>query len=66
MEEIIKILPVLIPLLILQLGLMTFALVELYKASKVKFFNKTIWTVIIICVQMIGPIVYLVVGRSEE
>lgn len=48
------------PLLVIELGLMIFALIKLIRASKTRFFNKAIWALLIIFIHLIGPILYLV------
>lgn len=57
---------VLLPLIILQLALMIFALVDLIKREKVTGGNKLIWGAIIVFINTIGPIVYFVFGRRED
>jgi len=64
-QELMKYLPLIIPLLLIQLGLMIAALIDLYKREATRG-PKWMWVVIIIFVNMIGPIVYFVVGREEE
>jgi hypothetical protein len=64
MEQITAVLPYLIPILILQLGLMIFALVDLARRERTKG-PKWAWALIIIFVNLIGPILYFVVGREE-
>ena len=54
----------LLPLIVIQLGLMVYALVDLAKRERVKG-EKWIWVVVIVLVNIIGPIVYLVAGREE-
>jgi hypothetical protein len=54
----------LLPLIVIQLGLMIYALVDLAKRERVKG-EKWIWVVVIVLVNIIGPIVYLVAGREE-
>ena len=65
-DEIKDMLPWLIPLVILELGLMIFALVDLVRREKVRAAGKLVWALIIILVSTIGPIVYLIGGRGEE
>ena len=65
-NEIKEILPWLIPLFILQLSLMIFALVDLVRRDKVRGDSKVVWALIIIFINVIGPIVYLIGGRGEE
>lgn len=42
------------------------ALVDLIKGEKVTGGNKLVWGIIIILFNMIGPIVYLIIGRKES
>ncbi|HZU87537.1 MAG TPA: PLD nuclease N-terminal domain-containing protein [Anaerolineaceae bacterium] len=58
-------LPLIIPLVILQLGVQIYALVDLSKRETVKG-PKWAWAIAIILGQLIGPIVYLLFGRVEE
>ncbi len=60
-----ELIPFLIPILILQLGLMIFALVDLVRRAKTKG-PKWAWALVIIFVNLIGPIVYFVLGREDE
>lgn len=57
-------LPLLIPVVILELGLMIAALVDLIKREKTKG-PKWVWTLVIVLVNLFGPIVYFLVGRDE-
>ncbi len=63
-DQLMKLIPLLIPLFVIQLGLMIAALVDLVKREKTKG-PKWMWVVIIVFVNMIGPIIYFVVGREE-
>jgi DMSO reductase anchor subunit len=66
MNEISKILPLLIPIILLQLGLQIAALVNLVRRRKVRFDNKAIWAIIILFGSMIGSIIYFVARGDEE
>ncbi|MCX5992447.1 MAG: PLDc N-terminal domain-containing protein [Chloroflexi bacterium] len=55
-----------IPLILVEIGLMAFALYDLVKRKRVKGGNKWVWGVIIVVVNIIGPILYFVIGREEE
>jgi len=61
-----SIITMLLPLIILQLALMIFALVDLSRRKKVARGNKLLWAIIIIFINTIGPILYFVLGRKEE
>ncbi len=58
-------LPLIIPIVLIELVLMIVALVDLVKREKTTL-PKWVWALIIIFVNLIGPIVYFIVGRKEE
>ncbi len=58
-------LPLLIPLFIIQLGLMAAGIIDLIKREKTRG-PKWVWFLVVIFVNMIGPIIYFVAGREEE
>jgi len=64
MEDFSQWLPLLVPILLLQLGLMAFALVDLVRRERTKG-PKWAWALVILFVNFIGPILYLVLGREE-
>ncbi len=49
----------------LNLGLLSWALVDLLKREKVKYISKAGW-IVIIAVIIFGSVIYLLVGRGEE
>jgi hypothetical protein len=65
-QTLISALPFLIPLFLLELGLLIFALVDVIKRTRVKGNNKLVWILIIVLVNVIGPIIYLAIGRKED
>ena len=64
MEQIRQFLPYLVPIIILQLGLMVVALVDLARRERTRG-PKWVWALVIVFVNVIGPIIYLVLGREE-
>jgi hypothetical protein len=61
-----QILLLLAPVVIIQLGLMIAALIDLEKEERrVRGGRKVVWALIIIFVNIIGPILYFTVGREE-
>lgn len=56
---------IVLPLAAIQLGLMIWAFVDLVKRERVKGGNKLVWALVILLVNLVGPIVYLVWGRNE-
>ena len=56
----------LLPIVLIELGLLGFALFDLIRRKKVRGGNKWLWGIIIVLINFIGPILYLVLGREEE
>jgi hypothetical protein len=63
-EQLNALLPFLIPIAILQIGLIIFALLDLRKRERTKG-PKWLWAVIILFVNIIGPLLYFVIGRED-
>ncbi len=55
----------LLPLILLQLGLMLAALVDLSRRERVAGGNKLVWGLVIIFVNTLGPLAYFVFGRKD-
>ncbi len=55
-----------LPLVVVQLALLGFALNDLVRRKRVKGGNKWLWGAIIVFIEFIGPILYFVLGREEE
>jgi len=66
LDLVLKILPFLIPLFLIQIALMVVALVDLFKRERVRGGNKLLWALVIIFVNIIGPVAYLLAGREER
>jgi hypothetical protein len=67
MEVIRPYIPFLVPILILQLALMAFALFDLVPRPITGVNGpKWAWALIIILINIIGPIAYFLIGRREE
>lgn len=58
-------LPIFIPLILLQLGLMVTALLHVLKHPHYRFGNRIFWIIVVVFFQIIGPVVYFVFGRGE-
>ncbi len=63
--EILKLLPFFIPIILIEYGLMIYALVLAVK-NEVVHLPKWGWILIIVLVNIIGPIIFLVIGRKKE
>jgi hypothetical protein len=57
--------PLLIPIVVLELGLMVFALLDLNKRTATRG-PKWVWILVIVLINLIGPIAYFLFGRQEE
>ncbi len=64
MEFITNNLPLLIPIFIIQLALIAFALVDLARRDSTRG-PKWVWVLVILFINMIGPIIYFLLGRDE-
>ncbi len=62
-DQIQPYLPFLIPLFILQLILAVTALVMLIRQDSVRYMNKLLWAIIILVLNLLGPILYFVLER---
>jgi hypothetical protein len=60
--EIVKLLA---PLLVIQFALIIFALFKLTR-DRVKYLPKWGWALIIIFLNLFGPIIYLMIGRERD
>ncbi len=66
MQEIFDTLMIFWPLLLLQLLLLIWAIIDLVRRREVKVLPKWAWALVIIFVNLFGPIIYFVAGRGEE
>jgi len=59
-------LPILIPIIAIQLGLVVAGLYDLTRPTRrVKGDSKILWGLIIVFINLIGPVLYFLVGREE-
>ena len=66
MKELMEYLPFLIPIILVEFALMLTALIHVLKHPKYRFGNRIIWIIIVVALQIIGPILYFTVGRGDE
>ncbi|MDU5335404.1 PLDc N-terminal domain-containing protein [Enterococcus sp.] len=59
-------LPIFLPLVILELILMITAVRHVLKHQNYRFGSKAIWLLIVILLQIIGPVMYFVFGRGDD
>jgi len=62
-----QILLLLLPIIVIELGLIVFALRDLLRPERrVRGDSKLMWGLLIVFISMIGPILYFIVGREPE
>lgn len=59
-------LPLIIPLILIQFGLMIYVLVHILKHDHYKTGNRILWIVVSCVFSIVGPILYIVLGKEEE
>ena len=65
METIRQYIPLLIPVVLIQLALLITALVDLARRAQTRG-PKWAWALVIILINIIGPIIYFIAGRKED
>ena len=61
-----QIIALLAPVVVIQLGLMIAALYDLEREERqVRGGSKLVWALVIVFVNVVGPIIYFVAGREE-
>ncbi len=63
-EPLLRLVPLLIPIILIQLALMIYCLVDLIRRETTKG-PKWLWALLIVLGQLWGPILYLILGRQE-
>ncbi len=54
------------PIIAIEIGLMIFSLYDLSRPQRrVKGESKIVWLLIIVLLNLVGPLLYLIVGREE-
>lgn len=66
MEKLAQYLPYLIPLIAIQLVLGLTALIHVLRHPRYRFGTKAMWACVVLFVNIIGPLVYFLLGRGEE
>lgn len=55
-----------IPLVVIEFGLLGLAMYDLVKRNRVRGGNKLVWGLLIVFIGIIGPILYITLGREED
>ena len=65
-DQIRTLMPLIIPLGIIEIGLLIAAVIHILTHRHYRTLNRALWLVISIVVTTIGPILYFIIGRSDE
>jgi len=65
-DQLRALLPLIIPLGIIELGLMLVAVIHIATHRTYRFGNMALWLVLAILISWVGPILYFVLGRGEK
>lgn len=65
-QNLMQYLPFFIPIALIQLGLLIAALVHILRHKTYKAGNRVLWIVIVLVLNIIGPILYFVIGKGDE
>ena len=66
METLRQYLPFLIPLAVLQVGLMAASLIHIFRHKTYRVGNRALWIVVCLLVNTIGPVLYFAIGKGDE
>jgi hypothetical protein len=64
MDTLTELLPFLVPIILLQIGLMVVALIDLVRRERTRG-PRWVWAVVIVFFNIVGPVLYLLVGRGD-
>lgn len=66
-NEVKEYLPFLIPLMVLEFGLLAYTIAHILRHDHYKRGNRLVWLIVsIVGMQFIGPILYFVLGKEED
>ena len=66
MNTLFEILPLLVPVLLIDIALAVAAVRYILRHPRYRFGNKTMWLVIVVVLLLFGPIIYFVFGKGEN
>lgn len=66
MNTLFEILPLLIPVLLIDIALAVVAVRHILRHSHYRIGNRAMWLVIVVVLLLFGPIIYFVFGKGEN
>jgi tryptophan-rich sensory protein len=64
-EQLTEYLPIILPLLLIQLTLAFISIRDILRQERYRFGNRPMWIVIALFVNIVGPILYFTLGKSD-
>lgn len=65
MDALLEMLPLLIPILVLDTILAVVAVLHILRHPHYRFGNKALWLVVVIVLLLIGPVIYFIFGKGD-
>ncbi len=65
-EQLNQYLPFLIPLIMLQIGLMIATVVHILRHNTYRIGNRAVWLIVGVFISIIGPVLYFSIGKGDE
>ena len=59
-------LPFLIPLAVIELGLLITSLIHIFTHRTYRIGNRVIWVIVCVLINIIGPVLYFALGKGDE
>jgi uncharacterized protein YacL len=66
LDNINQYLPFLIPIAVIELGLLIAALVHILRHNTYRIGNRVLWIIISVVLGIIGPVLYFAIGKGDE
>lgn len=66
MDSLFEMLPLLIPILIMDIALAAAAVVHILRHPHYRFGNKALWLGVVIVLLLFGPVIYFAFGKGER
>ena len=66
MDTITEYLPFLLPIVLVELALGITAFIHVQRHRQYRFGNRLLWSIAVLILQIIGPVIYFTVGRGDR
>ncbi|WP_287883193.1 PLD nuclease N-terminal domain-containing protein [Agathobacter sp.] len=66
MSRFMELLPILIPLIAIEAGLLLYGLIHVLTHKNYKCGNRLIWVLVVCLFSIVGPILYIILGKEDS